>query len=377
MEFSPLRTMKVCNWHLPAARVRGGIMEKLSIKTPDDFIALMGHSLGFWPTESLVCVILDDKRIGATLRVNLPVSGADTAHFVDQVVRYVSTDREATGVVFGIFTHETASPNELRPHQGVMEELTGRLSQQGVIVRDGWLIGETNFTNYLRMGTNAAPSQPLDRILSSELNAELVFRGSSIEPSPGFRIPVLARPSLSTEIMRHCFRIEAMPPRDAITRARILWNTLLDGGREPTDDEAAELIANLKFISVRDRLLADIPGIEDSMRDLLLGQTKQSPHWARVDRASELLFKLYMRTDGTDSAPVLTSLGVIQWWEGHSSKAHQCFERALDADPDYRLAQLTDLLVRDGILSDWATDRQTAYQPPHTLGPDIGGLEMG
>ncbi|WP_171814558.1 DUF4192 domain-containing protein [Arthrobacter dokdonensis] len=351
-------------------------MEKLSIKTPDDFIALMGHSLGFWPQESLVCVILDRRRIGSTLRVDLPSPGADTAHFVEQILRYVATDREATAVVFGIFTHAPLEPGEIRPHEDVMEELTGRLSQQGVIVRDGWLVGETTFTNYLRMGDDSAPSHPLERILSSELNAELVFRGSSIETSPGFHIPVMARPALSTEVMRHCFRIEAMTPRTATERARTLWNKMLDGGGEPTDDEAAELIANLKFISVRDRLLADIPGIEDSMRDLLLGQTKQSPHWKRVERASEVLFQLYMRTDGTDAAPVLTSLGVIQWWEGHGSKAHQCFQRALEADPGYRLAQLTDHLVRDGILSDWATDKQTAYQPPHTRGPEIGGMGM-
>lgn len=61
---------------------------------------------------------------------------------------------------------------------------------------------------------------------------------------------------------------------------------------------------------------------------------------------------------------------------GHSSKAHQCFQLELESDPDYRVAQLTDLLVRDGILSDRATDRQTAYQPPHTPGPEIGGLGM-
>lgn len=351
-------------------------MEKLSIKTPDDFIALMGHSLGFWPEESLVCVILDDRRIGATLRVNLPAPGADTKHFVDQVVRHVGTDRQATGVVFGIFTQANWTPSELRPHEGVIEELTGRLSHQGVIVRDGWLVGESTFTNYLLMGTEGSVSYPLDGVLSSELNAELVFRGSSIEASPGFHIPVLARPALSTEIMRHCFRIEAMNPQAAITRARTLWSKILDGGREPTDEEAAELIANLKFTSVRDRLLADIPGIDDSMRDLLLGQTKQRPHWNRVERAAEVLFQLYMHTDGTDAAPVLTSLGVIQWWQGHGSKAHQCFQRALEADPDYRLAQLTDHLVRDGILSDWATDRHTAYQPPHTRGPEIGGMGM-
>ncbi len=55
-------------------------MEKLSIKTPDDFIALMGHSLGFWPHESLVCVMLDDRRIGGTLRIDLPRAGTKTDH---------------------------------------------------------------------------------------------------------------------------------------------------------------------------------------------------------------------------------------------------------------------------------------------------------
>ncbi|MDQ0278800.1 hypothetical protein QO003_003103 [Arthrobacter silviterrae] len=37
------------------------------------------------------------------------------------------------------------------------------------------------------------------------------------------------------------------------------------------------------------------------MRDLLLGQTRQSPHWQRVDRATEVLFHLYMRADGPDT----------------------------------------------------------------------------
>ncbi|MBG0741820.1 DUF4192 domain-containing protein [Paeniglutamicibacter antarcticus] len=351
-------------------------MEKLSIKTPDDFIALMGHSLGFWPQESLVCVLIDDHRIGGTLRVDLPRPGTNTDHFVDQIAHYVGKDREATGVVFGLFTRSPWTLGQRRPHEEFVETLTERLGEQGVIVRDGWLVGNATFTNYLRADTGAETSHPLDGVLSSELNAELVFRGSSVETTPSFRIPVLPRSDLSAEVLRHSFRIEAMNPRAAIVRARALWSKTLDATGEPTDDESAELIASLKFISVRDRLLADIPGLDDSMRDLLLGETQRPPHWQRVDRASDVLLHLYMRVDNADAAPVLTCLGIIQWWEGHGSKAHQCFQRTLESDPNYRLAQLTDQLVSAGILSTWATSRQTAYQPPHTRGPEIGGMGM-
>ncbi|MBW4095408.1 MAG: DUF4192 family protein [Acidobacteria bacterium] len=112
------------------------------------------------------------------------------------------------------------------------------------------------------------------------------------------------------------------------------------------------------------------------MRDILLGQTKQPPHWRRVDRAADVLLNLYSKTDGPDSAPILTSLGVIHWWEGHGTKAHQCFQHALQADPQYRLAQLTDQLVTSGILADWTINRAAAYQPPHTRGPEAGGIDV-
>jgi hypothetical protein len=49
-----------------------GIMETLTIKSPADLLSFIGHTLGFWPQESLVCLTLDNNHIGATLRVDLP-----------------------------------------------------------------------------------------------------------------------------------------------------------------------------------------------------------------------------------------------------------------------------------------------------------------
>ncbi|WP_461163205.1 DUF4192 family protein [Arthrobacter sp. R4-81] len=54
-------------------------METLTIKSPADLLSFIGHTLGFWPQESLVCLTLDTSHIGATLRVDLPGTTAPNA----------------------------------------------------------------------------------------------------------------------------------------------------------------------------------------------------------------------------------------------------------------------------------------------------------
>ncbi|BCW05807.1 hypothetical protein NtRootA1_19450 [Arthrobacter sp. NtRootA1] len=47
-------------------------MNSLTIKDPADMLSFIGHTLGFWPTASLVCITLDNDKVGATLRIDLP-----------------------------------------------------------------------------------------------------------------------------------------------------------------------------------------------------------------------------------------------------------------------------------------------------------------
>ena len=350
-------------------------MEKLTIKTPEDFISLMGHSLGFWPTESLVCVTLDGQQIGATLRVDLPQPGADLDRYVSLACRYIENDPAATGVVLGIFTDAAWPEGSPRPFDPVISKLTETLVERNISVRDGWFVRHDSFCPNTS-STQPTPSFPLERVTSSTLNAELIFRGSSVQSTEDLHIPVIAHGDLSSQVALNCTLIERMQPAKAIRAARTLWRSALEGPDMPSDEHCAELIAYLKFVSVRDRLLADIPGLDAPMSDLLLGQTTTPPRWSRVDRAEQVLLHLYARSDRQDVAPIITSIGIIQWWEGHASKAHKCFEHALEADPRYRLAQLTDQLLNAGIVSDWATNKQTAYQPPYTRGLGIAGMDL-
>jgi hypothetical protein len=67
-------------------------------------------------------------------------------------------------------------------------------------------------------------------------------------------------------------------------------------------------------------------------------------------------------TSPEHAAPILTTIGYINWWEGTGSKAHQYLQLALDTDPGYRFARLTDHMLGAGIIAGWNTNKNTAYR---------------
>ncbi|MFF2840611.1 DUF4192 family protein [Paenarthrobacter sp. NPDC057981] len=63
---------------------------------------------------------------------------------------------------------------------------------------------------------------------------------------------------------------------------------------------------------------------------------------------------------------MLTTIGHINWWQGRGSKAHQYLQLALDTDPGYRFARLSDQMLGAGIVAGWNTNRDTAFKPTST-----------
>lgn len=138
---------------------------------------------------------------------------------------------------------------------------------------------------------------------------------------------------------------------------------MLEAKAYPTAEETVSLIANFQFPAIRDRLMADIPGIDEPLIRVLLGQTQSKPQWSRVEWAQQLLMHAYTHSSTQHSAALLTTIGYINWWEGRGSKAHQFLQLALEADPEYRLARLSDQMVACGMLAPWSTDRDKAFGP--------------
>jgi len=77
---------------------------------------------------------------------------------------------------------------------------------------------------------------------------------------------------------------------------------------------------------------------------------------------AEAICGAYTQTSNQHAAPILTAIGYINWWEGRGS--NQFLQLALEADPDYRLARLSDQMLGYGMIAaPWNTDKNTAHRP--------------
>jgi len=216
--------------------------EHLTVTGPEDILGFIPHSLGYWPSNSLVAMTMQGKRLGATLRVDLPEAarwrGAGLKAFARSVRDYLEADQVADGTLLAIFfgpdaRHDSAPDDKARHHSArddkalhdssrddsdrpggdgdgvavadtqivggtdpaavarLLRELEDALGKAGIPVRDAWLVGERYWRNAYCSDPSccAPPGRPVEEIRNSRLNAELVFRGSSVGPAPGAAAP--------------------------------------------------------------------------------------------------------------------------------------------------------------------------------------------
>lgn len=161
--------------------------DRLTVRGPEDILGFIPHSLGYWPASSLVAMTLHGTRLGATLRLDLPgpEAQADPAGFARAVRQYLESDRDADGALLAVFTSDAGMvPPSAYDHLVAMVQ--SALDEAGMPVRDAWFVG----TEYWRDALCAdplccpLPGRPVQQIRDSMLNAEMVYRGSSVGPAP-------------------------------------------------------------------------------------------------------------------------------------------------------------------------------------------------
>ncbi|WP_284990463.1 DUF4192 domain-containing protein [Arthrobacter sp. efr-133-TYG-120] len=337
-------------------------METLTIKTPADVLSFIGHTLGFWPHESLVCITIDTNRIGATLRVDLPKHDGGELAYARTVADYLANDPKATSALFAIYTSAAPEAGDTKPYAAMIAALTGALAERDITIKDGLLVGDETVSPFDDDPSLPAPL-PLSMIASSEINAELVYRGSAVASTDRITLPASPKETATFDAVEaKVASIRVTHDHRAIEQARTFWADILKSETIPSDDQTVALIANFQFPAIRDQLMADIPGVEGPMERILLAQTPDKPQWSRVMWAEEVLLHAYTNSSTKHAAPLLTAIAYISWWEGRGSKAHQYLELALEADPGYRLAKISDQLIGNGTIAGWNMDKNTAYR---------------
>jgi hypothetical protein len=207
--------------------------DHLRITGPEDILGFIPHSLGYWPENSLVAMTLQGKRLGATLRVDLPLPGGGgaaraaggavgggasgggggsggsgaggrgravpkrgsgsgrkdpLADFARNVVAYLQADEVADGSLLAFFTDTDAdSRRGGQAWAALLKELELALEAAGLPLRDAWMIGAEFWRNAYcdDPACCGTPGRPIEEIRNSRLNAEMVYRGSSVGAVPG------------------------------------------------------------------------------------------------------------------------------------------------------------------------------------------------
>ncbi|MGO4583443.1 DUF4192 domain-containing protein [Arthrobacter sp. 2RAF6] len=239
---------------------------RVTISRPEDILGFIPHALGLWPKESLVAITLRGQTLGATLRVDLPPerSGRVLAAYSRRIGEYLDADHDADGVLLAFFSDDGWDDGGVVPHKlRLLEALEAVVAHRGLALRDAWFIGSDYWRSAFCTDLECCPlpGRPVDQILDSRLNAEMVFRGSNVRESPGLLEPA-DPPVLDPGFMR----VEDAVLEELLRRWRSrksfeemldVWTRVLDSSRpEEFDGEAAAFLrASLRVPAWRDAVV--------------------------------------------------------------------------------------------------------------------------
>jgi hypothetical protein len=306
-------------------------MPHATLRSPSELLAAVPYFFGFHPTDSLVLLAFHGKHVAFQARIDIPpdaevgLAGAHLAEITSRndseavVLVAYGTESEVVPVVeaagAALSAHKIRVLTVLRVHEGRYYEMfcddPGRSGAEGVPLD--------------HTGSEFAASATLAGLVAHPDRDALV---ATIAPVPGAGI----EPEISTALGR----LEALPggPRrlKSATRnaVRQAFERYMTGGRLD-DDEIAWLAVLLADTTARDDTwarLASVPSVSE-----------HEEVWGDMVRRVPLRYV---------PAPA-TLLALVAWRNGSGALASIALERALEADPGYRLAILLLHALHEGL----------------------------
>ncbi|WP_377641895.1 DUF4192 domain-containing protein [Oryzobacter terrae] len=332
----------------------------ITLRGPDEVIAVLPYQLGYHPRDSVVAVALRGRTMGMVARADLPPE-EHAAEVATSLVGPLVRDG-ATSVV--VVAWEEVPDTSTALTLALVEQLEGA----GVdvvdvaVVRDG-----RRFSPICAERCCPADGEPLRDPTTVPAVAELVALGRA---PLGSRDDVdrLVDPGPRSEVLGRVIERRAHRSPGRRRWARAWAEVLADDPSVPVRDVAlADAVLALADIHWRDGLLAWFsPGVlalrqvDDEVVRHLRATVPQGPSPAEEEPA--------VRTDGpslplrlvalcravpdrctAEAVAICTVAAHVAWAEGDGAIARAALDRARRIDPEYRLAGLLGRLVDAGV----------------------------
>lgn len=327
-----------------------------SLRTLGDLLAVVPYLLGFHPADSLVLIALRDRQIVFQVRVDLP-EPAEATDLARHLAGLAERNSATSAVLLGYGTGTRVTPVALA--------LPPALESRGVALLDALRVTDGRYWSYLCTEPTCCPPEGTPYDAASPIAAEAVVNGYVALPSReefARRLEPVSGPAREAMVeatRRADERLAALiesrtdDPSGALLQAGV---AAIDGavqrrraGQPIDDDELAWLGVVLVYLPVRDHAWASLGG--DLSTDEL------STHlslWTEVVR----------RGDPDLVVAPATLLAFAAWRAGEGALASIALATALEADPEYRMAQLLYQALVTGLSpTNWGTGQDRRSGP--------------
>jgi Domain of unknown function (DUF4192) len=342
-------------------------MDSIRLRGPSDILAALPYQLGYHPRDALVVVALRGRAIGLVQRLDLPPPElVDDA--LDALLPALVREKPDAVLLVGYEPEAGAS-------MAMLDALGDAATAHGIgvldrlVVRDGrWFAPDCDDECCPAEGTPLAGPEDTPAV------ADFVGLEMAAVPDRGSLADQVAPDErvcreVTTAIAAAVASWESDERATAVRRLRWLsvWAVVCDvsAARPPLEglsaEELAALALSLRDVALRDGLIGWVcPGtlpldaldedLVDQLRSSLPDQawavqpaTRESVVAGR--RLSSRLAHLCRVVPELHAAPMLTVLANFTWWLGDGALTRTALERALEIEPDYRLALLLERMV--------------------------------
>jgi hypothetical protein len=328
----------------------------VTLHSPADLIAATPYVLGFHPAESLVLLGFRDGRLVFTARYDLSFSSS-----LPRAAEYLLTVLERQGVdrLALLGYGEAASVDPL------VRAVRAAADRHGIGIKDALRVEDGRWWSYLCERPECCPPEgtPVDSA-ATEVAAALAYQGRAAAPDRSelarrvAPIGGLTRSSMTQATQRAVRRFEAwlgeLPPADRGAAVLAEGTATVQAAIRRYADGASLGHDQLAWLSL---LLTSIPVRDVAWQAI----TTEQPHlrlWTEVTRLAD---------PALVAAPA-SLLAFTAWRSGDGTLATMAVERALRADPSYRLANLIADALWSGTppstLDGWGTSPSAGIPRP-------------